>query len=236
MVGIALRCNVVYSKQSHLDMLLLAHFIGNSPSLLTHDQNWVPICLPTFNSRGYLQAYVASLHDEADSGSRMTSQAAVDLSAPCLVLISSSSDSSVFKKMHDSRQIFAESMQVCNAFSSIRDAGALRQRIRKFLLCQVGAHSNRIFAVSGILATVSALQFFYKYKGELGGSRLPAQCIWFSSSSEQSTSQQGTAADNEDILCAFPQLRCYKGNVYDRWHWRYTFDLFSLTIYPTEYG
>lgn len=37
------------------DILLLAHFIESSPSLLTHDQNWIPICLPAFNAGGYLQ-------------------------------------------------------------------------------------------------------------------------------------------------------------------------------------
>ena len=31
------------------DVHLLAHFVGNSKSLRTHDQNWVPICLPHFN-------------------------------------------------------------------------------------------------------------------------------------------------------------------------------------------
>ena len=37
------------------DVVLLAHFVGNTNSLRHHDQNWVPICLPKFNSQAFLQ-------------------------------------------------------------------------------------------------------------------------------------------------------------------------------------
>ena len=37
------------------DVVLLAHFVGNSNSLRGRDQNWVPVCLPGFNSRAILQ-------------------------------------------------------------------------------------------------------------------------------------------------------------------------------------
>jgi hypothetical protein len=37
------------------DMILLAHFVHNSSSLKSHDQNWVPLCLPQLNAGGYIQ-------------------------------------------------------------------------------------------------------------------------------------------------------------------------------------
>lgn len=40
------------------DFILLSHFVGNSSSLRSHDQNWVPICLPGFNNNAFLQAYI----------------------------------------------------------------------------------------------------------------------------------------------------------------------------------
>ena len=38
------------------DIMLLLNFVSNSSSLKSHDQNWVPICLPAFNAGAYLQA------------------------------------------------------------------------------------------------------------------------------------------------------------------------------------
>lgn len=37
------------------DVLLLSHFVANSTYFRSNDQHWVPICLPEFNSKGYLQ-------------------------------------------------------------------------------------------------------------------------------------------------------------------------------------
>jgi hypothetical protein len=42
-----------------IDILMLAHFLGNSPSLLSHEQNWVPICLSSLNPGGYVQVRFA---------------------------------------------------------------------------------------------------------------------------------------------------------------------------------
>lgn len=69
------------------DILLLTHFVGNSNSLKSHDQNWVPLCLPSFNEKAFLQAYICNIR-------------VIDLS---LVLISTSSDPTVFKELHDRR-------------------------------------------------------------------------------------------------------------------------------------
>lgn len=72
------------------DILLLSHFVGNSNSLKSHDQNWVPLCLPSFNEKAFLQAYICNIR-------------VIDLS---LVLISTSSDPSMFKELHDCRVEF----------------------------------------------------------------------------------------------------------------------------------
>jgi hypothetical protein len=45
----------LYTLILYLDILLLAHFVHNSPSLRSHDQNWVPLCLPSLNAGGYVQ-------------------------------------------------------------------------------------------------------------------------------------------------------------------------------------
>ena len=50
------------------DVLLLTHFVGNSTSLRSHDHNWVPICLPAFNNKAYLQVqYSVILSDVCDN-------------------------------------------------------------------------------------------------------------------------------------------------------------------------
>jgi hypothetical protein len=72
------------------DILLLSHFVGNSNSLKSHDQNWVPLCLPSFNEKAFLQAYICNIR-------------VIDLS---LVLISTSSDPAMFKELHDCRVEF----------------------------------------------------------------------------------------------------------------------------------
>ena len=37
------------------DILLLIDFIKATPSLKSHEQNWLPLCLPNFNDKGFLQ-------------------------------------------------------------------------------------------------------------------------------------------------------------------------------------
>ena len=56
--------NVNEETSLHLevaDVLQLSHFVGNSSALRSHDQNWVPVCLPHFNSGAMLQAYVCNI-------------------------------------------------------------------------------------------------------------------------------------------------------------------------------
>ena len=94
---------VKFQVTSFLDVLLLSHFIGNASSLKSHDQNWVPVCMPNFNSSAFLQvlskiiaccntfhqAYICSLKIKN-----------MDL---FLVLIAVETDSSAFKGLHESR-------------------------------------------------------------------------------------------------------------------------------------
>ena len=46
------------------DLILLSHFVLKSPALKYHDQNWVPLCLPNYNSSAFLQAFVSHFASE----------------------------------------------------------------------------------------------------------------------------------------------------------------------------
>jgi hypothetical protein len=76
------------------DILLLANFVGNSKSLRSTDQNWIPICLPAFNSNAYLQAYVCNIN-------LVCGIKRMDFS---LILISQSADPQMFSALHKGRQ------------------------------------------------------------------------------------------------------------------------------------
>jgi hypothetical protein len=58
------------------DIQLLTHFIANSRSLRSNDHNWVPICMPDFNSKGYLQvcAFLVYLYENMIDVSRILSK------------------------------------------------------------------------------------------------------------------------------------------------------------------
>jgi hypothetical protein len=82
------------------------------------------------------------------------------------------------------------------------------------------AHQKRI--LSGILVSVSALQFFYKLKCASSDGALPAQCVWHSciasgeegGSNDALTENEGSAPS--DFLSTFPQLGCYQSDISDR--------------------
>lgn len=76
------------------DILLLANFVGKSKSLRSNDQNWIPICLPAFNSNAYLQAYVCNI-------TLVCGTKQMDVS---LVLISQSADPLMFSALHEGRK------------------------------------------------------------------------------------------------------------------------------------
>ena len=85
------------------DFLLLANFVGNSNSLRSNDQNWVPICFPEFNPDAYVQAYICNIHLLGGTASRN-----LDIS---LVLISTSADPIMFNALHLGRQQFESNIQ-----------------------------------------------------------------------------------------------------------------------------
>ena len=72
-------------------------------SLRCHDQNnWVPLCLPSLNAAGYVQAYISPLQLSSDPGSPFSSQG--EPSALSLILISASNGSGDdVKRLHDAR-------------------------------------------------------------------------------------------------------------------------------------
>jgi hypothetical protein len=75
------------------DVILLASFMYNSSSLKSHDQNWVPICLPDFNSSAYLQAYIANFPLATGSSNSIS-----------LVFVCASTEAETFKSLHSSRE------------------------------------------------------------------------------------------------------------------------------------
>jgi hypothetical protein len=129
------------------DVLLLTQFVGNSNSLRSHDQNWVPICLPTFNATAYLQAYISNLHFQGK-------YKAMDLS---LVLISTSSDANAFKDLHLNRIELERSLTT----QTIAD--------RIFT-----ATERQMVALKKIMSTAMCLHFLYKIRP---GGGLPSQYI-----------------------------------------------------------
>jgi len=90
----------IESSNVVLSALLICRF--GFRSLRCHDQNnWVPLCLPSLNAAGYVQAYISPLQLTSDA-SPATSQGGP--STLSLVLISASNGSGEdVKRLHDSR-------------------------------------------------------------------------------------------------------------------------------------
>jgi hypothetical protein len=123
------------------DVLLLSHFVGNSSSLRSQDQNWVPICLPGFNSRAILQAYICNMHIAATTENDEPGH--IDIS---LILISASADPQLFLELHAGRQVL-ETALTDNAETAKR------------LIGSVGAQTS---ALQSFLSRCSCYHFFYK--------------------------------------------------------------------------
>ena len=73
------------------DFVLLSTLVCSSSSLRSHEQNWVPICLPSFNANAYLQAYVAHFP---------FSDTEISTTSLSLVLVSGTSDPESFRVLH----------------------------------------------------------------------------------------------------------------------------------------
>jgi hypothetical protein len=155
---------VAYSSNKTMDLnlhvsdaVLLAHFVGNSSSLRSNDQHWVPLCLPHFNAGAFLQAYISNLRiiNNSSSGSSSADEVAhMDLS---LVLISAVSDASMFKDLHAGREILEQALT--NPLLAPRILASLHDQSR---------------ALNKYLSASRSLHFFYKLRP---ASSVPTQCI-----------------------------------------------------------
>ena len=87
------------------DVLLLSHFVGHSRSLQSQDQNWIPLCLPAFNSQAYLQAYTCNITFKIPSGVGIDGTKHYSVS---LILIATSADPKVFAELHEGRQMLEQ--------------------------------------------------------------------------------------------------------------------------------
>jgi hypothetical protein len=135
------------------DVLLLTHFVGNSKSLRTHDQNWVPICLPHFNDGALLQAYICGMRLCPIAAHR---KGHIDVS---LVLISP--DPSLFKELHAGREVLEQGLSA---------AGGKLPEVLQL------AQENQSRLLTKFLAPSSCLHFLFRGHGGGKGSGL-AQCF-----------------------------------------------------------
>ncbi|CAE7473976.1 apg-13, partial [Symbiodinium microadriaticum] len=148
------------------DILLLTQFVKHSSSLRSHDENCVPICLPSLNDRGFVQAYIASL-GSLESSERSASYLS-------LVLISAgAADAGDFKKMHDARVSLQEAVCVEPFYSQLRRAMSAQDTV-----CRP------------YLSSILCSHFFYKFTPSCG--TIPAQCIW---SGEESAGQHESGSN-----------------------------------------
>jgi hypothetical protein len=156
------------------DVLLLAHFVGNSKSLRSSHQNWVPLCLPHFNASAILQAYICNMHLTAPSLGDSTpaegdpprppsrEARSVDLS---LILISASADPGLFKGLHEGRLQLEEELQ--------------QEMLAARLLASLDSQSRKL---SKYMGATPCLHCFYKASpapssGGDPGRVVPAQCL-----------------------------------------------------------
>ena len=143
------------------DVLQICHFVGNSNSLRTHDQNWVPLCLPKFNAKAMLQAYVCNIHLD---DSKASDGGSCDIS---LILISP--DPSLFKELHAGRELFQRKL--------LSPQLTLSGKLVRALETQRGS-------LSKFLASAQCLHFFYRIQSSDRGTdnttnalnQKPAQC------------------------------------------------------------
>lgn len=133
------------------DILLLTQFVCHSSSLRSHDENCVPICLPSLNDRGFVQAYISAVGSQYQE--RMSS------SHLSLVLISAgAADAADFKRMHESRLTLQQAISDELFWGLLQNAVYLQSSI---------CHSY--------LSSVLCTHFFYKFSPRPD---IPAQCIW----------------------------------------------------------
>ncbi|TMW55565.1 hypothetical protein Poli38472_010447 [Pythium oligandrum] len=88
------------------DLLLLINFVYHTPSF-TKSETWTPVCFPSFNSRGFLHAYIAFI--------------APDIA---LVLLSTQQSPAQFHQFQGKRAFIQERLQKIGAIEQIHESMA----------------------------------------------------------------------------------------------------------------
>lgn len=92
-----------------IDLLLLLSVVQSSSTFKSVPETWLPLCLPKFNSDGYLYVYISFLVPQYPSR-------ASDL---CLLIVSN--DSQSFQELRLKRQRLVEQMQYSGALFLLQD-------------------------------------------------------------------------------------------------------------------
>jgi hypothetical protein len=92
-----------------VDLLLLLSLVQSSSTFKSVPETWLPLCLPKFNSDGYLYVYISFLVPQYPSR-------ASDL---CLLIVSN--DSQSFQELRLKRQRLVEQMQYSGALFLLQD-------------------------------------------------------------------------------------------------------------------
>lgn len=100
------------------DVLLLLNFIESQKKALVETEVWTPVCLPRFNDRGFLHAYVAFL--EPTSGL-------------CLVLLAGDESHETFRTFRDMRVAIEAALRRDGVFDAAVDAATRDGNVRALL-------------------------------------------------------------------------------------------------------
>ncbi len=143
------------------DVLLLTHFVSNSNSFKSHDQNWVPICMPNFNANAFLQAYISCMKFENPSS---PSAPPIEL---MIVLLAAESDPNTFKDLHLGRLSLQEKLKEDGTGAAIHSEASL--------------HLSKVTAIQ---SSRVCLHYLFKYRpprgaegAEESAAGLPSQFI-----------------------------------------------------------
>ncbi|KAH8054956.1 hypothetical protein JL721_10373 [Aureococcus anophagefferens] len=79
-----------------VDVLLLLNFVESQKKALLESESWTPVCLPRFNDRGFLHAYVAYV--DGDSGL-------------CLALLAGDNAPETFETFHGARRAIESALR-----------------------------------------------------------------------------------------------------------------------------
>jgi hypothetical protein len=161
------------------DLQLLVTFVTQSTSLMSHEQNWVPICYPKFNSKAYLQTYVAHFqprwgHRESLElqRKRMIEEKSELSSDPSSILVLIAPQDSLFGNLHEAREIFEEYYK--NVYPTLQVSHSqLNKEIESFM-SRVGA--SHFFFKCDMLG--SALGGSSSTRGSNSSSNSLQMCLW----------------------------------------------------------